>query len=166
MDEFQLKANLKCHWQVYSKTVQIYRKVVNLLMNFHTLFNSVTTLQLKINSWNNKYLSFTKKSTLLIKQVFSFSEWNDMKDLKSRISLLWRWEKKIEGKMNKSRHFKNSKWVESAQSQPSFGAKAWERRPGSDCSRSGWKPTADQVYISCQIIIGNTWGGRCFKKNI
>lgn len=68
--------------------------------------------------------------------------------------------------MNKSRHFKNSKWVESAQSQPSFVAEAWERRPGSDCSRSGQKPTADQVYISCQIIIGNTLGGRCFKKKI
>lgn len=40
--------------------------------------------------------------------------------------------KKIEGKMNKSRHFKNSKWVESAQSQPScfckgLGKKAWLR---------------------------------------
>lgn len=26
VDEFQLKANLKCHWQVYSKTVQIIQK--------------------------------------------------------------------------------------------------------------------------------------------
>lgn len=66
--------------------------------------------------------------------------------------------------MNKSRHFKNSKWVESAQSQPSLVVDVWERRPGSDCSRSGQKPTVDQVYISCQIIIGNTLGGRCFKK--
>ena len=67
--------------------------------------------------------------------------------------------------MNKSRHFKNSKWVESAQSQLSFGAEAGERRPGSDCSRSGRKPTADQVYVSCQILIGNT-GGRWFLKII
>lgn len=41
-------------------------------------------------------------------------------------------ETKIEGKKNKSRHFKNSKWVESAQSQPQLwckglGKKAWLR---------------------------------------
>lgn len=72
-----------------------------------------------------------------------------MKDFKLTVHLRWRLKKKkFKGKMNKSRHFlKNSKRVKSAQSQPSFGAEAWERRPGSDCSRSGQKPPADQVLI-------------------
>lgn len=43
---------------------------------------------------------------------------------------------------------------------PSVVTDAWERRPGSDGSGSGQKPTADQVSFIAKNIIGNTLGGR------
>lgn len=55
----------------------------------------------------------------------SVSEWNDMKEFKLKVGLLWRF--KTQGKINKSRHFSKLKIeLESAESQPSPVTGAWD----------------------------------------